>query len=164
MKMNEHGCVSMKLYQKRQQPVDCGPLNYVTHVKELLNQGFMKQMRPLLFRKQFPPSPNRSVWTLPIEGTAFIEQTCGGGSVCSKVCKFLTATKIVQQITVMFPMYSQTIPIMLSLVFQHQLQGLTKHAINIVIRRILTWYPLSLPPSDTERGILQITLIVATDR
>lgn len=37
MKMNEHGCVSMKLYQKRQQPVDCGPLNYVTHVKELLN-------------------------------------------------------------------------------------------------------------------------------
>lgn len=55
----------------------------------------MKQMRPLLFRKQFPPSPNRSVWTLPIEGTAFIEQTCAGGSVCSKVCKFLTATKIV---------------------------------------------------------------------
>lgn len=85
-----------------------------------IKSGFHKTNEtPLPFLKKFPPSPNRSVWTFPTEGATLIEQTCGGGSVCSKVRKFLTTTKIVfvQQITVVFLMYSQTIPRMLSLVF-----------------------------------------------
>lgn len=109
-----------------------------------IKSGFHKTNEtPLPFLKKFPPSPNRSVWTFPTEGATLIEQTCGGGSVCSKVRKFLTTTKIVfvQQITVVFLMYSQTIPRMLSLVFQHQLQGLTKHAINIVIKKSSNMVP-----------------------
>lgn len=124
MKMNEHGCVSMKLYQKLTAACRLWTPELCYTCNRTIKLGFHKTNEiPLLFLKKFPPSPNRSVWTFPTEGATLIEQTCGGGSVCSKVCKFLTTTKImfVQQITVVFPMCSQTIPKMVSLVFQHQL-------------------------------------------